>query len=334
MPRPRTAIRTGFTLIELLVVIAIIAVLIGLLLPAVQKVREAAARMSCTNNLKQLGLGLHNFENTRGYFPAYADDRSSWGPWLSNMTSTNNGVWLQQISPYVEVPFGKDDTVVKILQCPSHPFAGQLSNGIGLTFYVGLWETEKATEGSASYSSDGSTTTVTCPNDTGVIAQGVSTSVLNFSDFSGSTSNGPGGVAITAITDGTSNTVVLGERGTDPGRQYSCWRGRGDAINVMSPVRNLGAYGTFTTQDGSGDPSVSTPCTFPAVFGPGSTTDYCAFNAINSMHLGGGNFVFADGHVGFITFAAAHSLVTVSGGSKTLLEALVSRASGEVVPNY
>jgi prepilin-type N-terminal cleavage/methylation domain-containing protein len=197
MRHPRRP-RIAFTLIELLVVIAIIAVLIGLLLPAVQKVREAAARTQCTNNLKQIGLGFHGHHNAMKYFPWAGSD----GPTKTccNADTRVGWTWMYQILPYIEqnnvyqAPL--DATVsasaIKIYYCPSRRQPTVYSNG-ARSDYAGNGGRDMAGVGKE-----------------GVLMRQWSTLTL----AAGTPPDQKR--SMTDITDGTSNTVMVGEKQCHP----------------------------------------------------------------------------------------------------------------------
>jgi len=290
--------RRGFTLIELLVVIAIIAILIGLLLPAVQKVREAASRAKCQNNLKQLSLALHNFHDAQSRFPTWR--------------------WFNESLVYIEQQSGTlAGERMRIAECPSDPrsssatfLGGFGKTGRGLTWYVATDTRDPAFNA-----------------PTGVLFRdaGILTNGTLFSR--------PLGVKMTDVRDGLSNTLLLAERPPSPDLYWGWWN-PGD-YDVRSPVyRTRWFYPQSDYETGGSIPPPSAPatpsatvCPRPCQFGPGRVDNYCSFNAVWSVHTGGANFAFGDGSVRFLTFGV-NSPSTAPGIS--ILEAMASRAGGEV----
>jgi prepilin-type N-terminal cleavage/methylation domain-containing protein/prepilin-type processing-associated H-X9-DG protein len=217
---PRSTLRRAFTLIELLVVIAIIAILIGLLLPAVQKVREAAARMKCSNNLKQCGLAAMNYESTYGYLPPYQQTKVYAQTNGTQVTRTSNGSIFALILPYIEQSskynlFNFDYDVNSDAYVGPPPSPGTATNGPARSQDVPIYlcPSDPSSAAYPAFPTPGNSGRLSYHGSHGAFSDVRSSSAAGgiFSMPFPADGQVMKGYSIVSITDGTSNTAMFSE---------------------------------------------------------------------------------------------------------------------------
>ena len=318
-------IRKAFTLIELLVVIAIIAILIGLLLPAVQKVREAAARSTCQNNLKQIALAVHNFESTYGNFPpARTEDiYLTWAalilPYLEQEALYKQFDNSKQYYQQATTPNDPRKGIVKTFFCPSYPRTSQISTqgdgATNATHFAGACSDYAAVSGTQDRYN---------PNP-------LPPGWQNWRDGDGangalkrSVKPGPSiksEISLNRITDGTSNTFLVGEKHIPA----KCFALGGSATPSGYPAP--GADGSIYNGDHEWSFARVAGAGYPLAQSPIATTT----NEVNLHHS-----LFGSYHTGVVQFAFCDASVRFlkTSTSTATLALLAQRDDGQVIPEY